>query len=1044
MDKIRRIIQIGAYDTNNDVWSNEGSNTYVFFEDEAIAPIVLEGDDAYQAFEALAQEQGIDLTDNEEELGAVIEAAAENGLLELCNRENVEELEAANAELAAARARAEELGREREPGVVVVPPVVPPVTPTGTDPEPEQEPVQEEDYSEELAGPVAAKKNTGKKVLAGVLAAGAAFGAGFTVAQMLQNTEKTQDVDNDLDQDINFDTATFDQLMASMDENDPRRVTAETAMELVENFHEATHKDGNFRLEEDAETYLDLSFEEALVLTTFANYDEPSELYAVLGDYDISAEQAQNLLESARSKVITYYMNAVEPSGLAEIFQNEEDRAFFQNFESEVIAFNASHTTEASDQVMRDVYYNYILDGATNATNVGPMAKLLSFDAVYGGLNLVESASVEHTQFLEFHGMGEEAETRYYVENILHLDYDQLSDEDKAQYRENIIESGTQLVSLLENGQVMNEENSTQAEMDANVSITELVDKMGLCNSVNEQIKSMVEGLDTIQATVVTTMNLNLANQLRANGYEDLAAKVDASINVALSQELLEEIHSAGAEAGELATSYETQVGAMNDQNRPSMTQIVAAANRHTALLENFFGESKDIATLINNRRHGIDLNKTLGPDSNGYYGEDEDGIPIYDDSVFEGMGEDEIDDFIVENGEVIDEKTEEVKEEITEDELTEEEQEEVEEEKAKIEAEIAAGNASAAGQIAANANANGSFYSFSPSSVTNPANGEVYDLNGMSFANGVAYSQAFGGSVPSTSDSQIENAAEVAAENYLDGLSDADKEAIANGMGTSWEAARASLKESFKSGYMTQMQTEISTAIGVGNEMKAATEAAMKEVEELNKQAEEEAKQEEEQPAPSEDQEEQENEQGQEEPTPGVEEGEEPVQEGEQPAPGEGEQGTPEETPAPEETTGEEEYDPNIGEQFQEGEILIEDANGNPVNQGGEEVTEPVQEAPVAETGTTETAAPAEEQVAAEQVEVVVETPAVVDVGTTEEFAQAAPVAEATTEAQVQAPAAGPAIEIDIEAAVQQAYQEALAQEAAAAEMEESSTKTR
>ena len=975
MDKIRRIIQIGAYDTTNDTWSNEASNTYVFFEDEAIAPLVLEGEEAYQAFEALAVEQGIDLTDNEDALGTVIENAAENGLLDLCNKNNAEELEAANAELAAARARAEELGREREPGAVVVPPV-PPVTPPEVEPAVE-DPVVEDDYSEELTDEVAAKKNTGKKVLAGVLAGAAAFGAGFTVAQMMQNSEKTQDVDNDLDQDFTFDTATFDQLMSTMDENDPRRVTAEQAMVLVEEFHEATHKDGNFRLEEDGEAYLDLSFEEALVLTTFANYDEPSELYAVLGDFDISAEQAQNILESARSKMITYYMNAVEPSGLAEIFQNEEDRAFFQNFESEVIAFNASHTTEASDQVMRDVYYNYILDGATNATNVGPMAKLLAFDAVYGGLNLVESASVEHTQFLEFHGMGVEEETRYYVENILHLEYDKLSEEDKSQYRENIIESGTQLVDLLSNGQVMNEENSTQAEMDANVSITDLVDRMGLCNAVNQQITSMVEGLDTIQATVTTTMNLNLANQLRAAGYNDLAAKVDASINTELSQDLLEEIHAAGAQASDLATSYETQAGAMKDENRPTMAQIIAAANKHTALLQNFAGESKDIATLINNRRHGIDMNLNLGPDSNGYYGDDEDGIPIYDDSVFDDMTDEEIDDFIKENGEIIDETTEEKTEEVEEEDLTQEEKEEVEEQKAVIEAQIAAGNASAAGQIAANANANGSFYSFAPGSVTNPANGEVYDLNGMSFANGVAYSQAFGGSVPSTSDSQIENAAEVAAENYLDGLSDADKEAIANGMGTSWEAARASLKDSFKSGYMSQMQTEIATAIGVGNEMKAATEAAMKEVEELNKQAEEEAKKEEEK--------------------------------------------EDETTPAPGEETGDEEYDPNIGEQFQEGEILIEDADGNPVNQGEEEV--------VSQDNTMDTqaveAAPAVEQEAAEQVEAVVETPAVVDTGATEQFVQSAP-------AEV-----GPTFNIDIEAAVQQAYQQALAQEAAEAEAE-------
>jgi len=1014
MDKIRKIIQIGAYNTQNELWSNDGSNTYVFFEDEAISPIVLEGDESYQAFEALAQEQGIDLTNNKKALGEIVDNASENGILEFCDREKVEELEAANAELAASRARAEELGRERETGVVIGPPV-PPVAPPENDSEITED---KEDYSEELAESVAAKKNTGRKVLVGVLAAGAAFGAGFTLG--MQNTEKTQDVDNDLDQDFTFDTATFDQLMSTMDENNPRRVTAETAMELVENFHEATHKDGNFRLEEDAETYLDLSFEEALILTTFANYDESSELYSVLGDYNISAEQAQNILESARTKMITYYMNAIEPSGLSEIFHNEEDKAFFQNFESEVIAFNANHTTEASDQVIRDVYYNYILDGATNATNVGPMAKLLSFDAVYGGLNLVESASVDHTQFLEFHGNGVEEETRYYVENILHLDYDQLSNEDKAQYRENIIESGIQLVDLLANGQVMNEENSTQTEMDANVSITDLVDKMGLCNSINERISL----LDTLQTTITTTMNLNLATQLRAAGYNDLAAKVDASINTVLSQELLEEIHAAGAEVGELATSYETQLAATNDQSRPSMAQIIAAANRHTQLLENFAGNSKDVATLINNRRHGIDLHLSLGPDSNGYYGEDEDGIPIYDESVFDGMDEDAIDDFIKENGELIDETTEEKKEEVEYDDLTEQEKEAVEEQKNVIETQIATGNASAAGQIAANANANSSFYSFAPGTVTNPANGEVYDLNGMSFANGVAYSQAFGGSVPSTSDSQIENAAEVAAENYLDSLSAADKEAIANGMGTSWESARATLKESFKSGYMSQMQTEISTAIGVGNEMKAATEAAMKEVEELNKEAEAENKEEESQPAPDE---QPENEQ--EQPAPGIEEGEEPVQDGElQPAPGE--QDTPSEgQPAPDESIEEDEYDPNIGEQFQEGEILIEDANGNPVNQGEEEVVE----APVNET-VPETSAPAEEQV-----EIVIETPDVVDTGATEEFVQAAP----TEEAQVQSPL-GSTFEIDIEAAVQQAYQEALAQEAATAEMEESATKSR
>ena len=66
---------------------------------------------------------------------------------------------------------------------------------------------------------------------------------------------------------------------------------------------------------------------------------------------------------------------------------------------------------------------------------------------------------------------------------------------------------------------------------------------------------------------------------------------------------------------------------------------------------------------------------------------------------------------------------------------------------------------------------------------------------------------------------------------------------------------------------------------------------------------------------------------------------------------PGGGESGSTEggegeSQPAPDE----EEHDPNIGEQFQEGEILIEDANGNPVNNQTEENTQAAEETADAE----------------------------------------------------------------------------------------------
>ena len=232
-----------------------------------------------------------------------------------------------------------------------------------------------------------------------------------------------------INQDIDFDTATFDEIMNSMDEDDVRRQVAERAMQVVTDFHNATHKEGNFRLAEDGEAYLDLSFEEALVLTTFANYGGDTEaLYDILGSFEFDADEAQQTLESARTKIITYYMNATERSGLAGIFANPQDQMLFEQMEDSVLNFRSAHTTEASDQVLRNVYYNYILDSSTVAPNTSSMAKLLAFDTVYGGLILTETASVDHTQFLEFHGLGTEEETRKYVTDVLHLEYDSLSD----------------------------------------------------------------------------------------------------------------------------------------------------------------------------------------------------------------------------------------------------------------------------------------------------------------------------------------------------------------------------------------------------------------------------------------------------------------------------------------------------------------------------------------------------------------------------------------------------------------------------------------
>ena len=735
------------------------------------------------------------------------------------------------------------------------------------------------------------------------------------------------------------DTSEFATLMSSMSENDLRRVASEDAMNLVETFHTQTHKEGNFRLEEDGETYLDLSFEEALVLSTYANYSEPADIYEIFGEYDITSEEAMDLLESARSKMITYYMNSVEPSGLAQIFHDEQARTYFEQFENDVLRFNAEHTTEASDQVIRDVYYNYILDGATNDATSNKLARLLAFDTVYGGLNLVESASTEHTQFLVFHGMGAEEETRYLVENIYGLNFDELTEEEKQTYRMNIIESGTELVDLLENGQVMNEENSTQEERDAHLSLTELVDKMGLCNEVEREIKELMTGLDNMEAvergnasSQITVINMQILQGLYQSGNTDLANEVAANINTSLSEDLLTRIAKVSSVKA-YAENYGTMVSTVNQDNRPTMGQIIEAAHAKLSTLDHYAGDSRDIATLVNNRRH---VDYRLDLDFSG------DVYPSGDYS----------DEFIIENGDVISETEETVTEEVGEDDLTPEEQEEVEEQQAVIEASLALENAAGYGQTAANSYANSNSYSFGQS-VTDPANNQTYNLDDMTFANGLAYGSAFGGVSVSTDDGQIQAAADAAAENYLNGLSADEQEAIARGMGTDWASARSQLKDKFISGYMSQMQSEISTAIAVGQEMKQTSDAAIAEMEELNNQ--------EEQTTEEQTTEEQTTEETQTEET--VEEGEVTVEEGQQ-------EETTEEQTTEEQTTEEQ----TTEETVVEGEVTVEDEQQEETH---EETTE--------ETQTEETVVEGEQGQGDETVEETVEQSDVVEEGTVE-----------------------------------------------------------
>ena len=763
---IKKIIQLGTEE--NGKW--QGGDVLVFFDDESIAPIKVNKENRSQVYERYALQHGMNIDD----LATVVENMPDEDLT-IADYANKEEFDAAIAEFEAAKKKADSM--KKAPKTPAAPVVVPPVTGTGVK-QPENLP-PERGAADELDDKVLSKSSAWKKGTAIALAIGAGAAgaaAGFDALQDYlqgrtnynQNIDDENTIEDTYDWFTNFIQGTeFGNLMEKMDETDLRRQVSEDAAKLVTFFHTQTHKEGNFRLNEDGDVYLDLSMEEATALTIFLNYTDPIQLNEILGSYNLDATTMTDYVESAMTKLTAYYMNAQEISGVADIIHDQDSRILFERFENDILIFNAQHDTTTTDKFIKDLYYTYVLNGQPNFDHIPASVKFLVANMM-DSFQLKENANAEHAQlFDQYHGSSFEEEIEYFVDNYVLQQpgaYASASEEQKQLYRDtyakSLIEPGTQLVDMFANGVVMNEDNSTQEQRDALASITDIINRSGYCNASYEQLSSAI-----------------------ANRYSMLNT---------------------------------------ND-NRPGFDQIFASTQSLFSSLDNYFGylngKSDQIAVLINNRRHTA-YNNSL-------------------DSIV-GMAPSDIDAFVNDGGVPTGGITTTTTEEVEYDDLTPEEQQQVDDQKAVIEAEYAKQNATAQGGIGANSYANSGQYQFNPGSVTNGFNGEVYDLNSMGFASGVAYMYAFGGGAPSVQDSQIQAAADAAAENYLNSISKENQDAIARGMGTSWENARAQLKSAYMSGYTSQMQSEISSAIAEGQRMKELTEQEKQFVDSENEKAQE------------------------------------------------------------------------------------------------------------------------------------------------------------------------------------------------------------
>ena len=158
-----------------------------------------------------------------------------------------------------------------------------------------------------------------------------------------------------------------------------------------------------------------------------------------------------------------------------------------------------------------------------------------------------------------------------------------------------------------------------------------------------------MEALDTMAANKaeaaqihITNVNSQISVGLREAGLDDLAAQVEANLTEELNADLIKAIRASGSTGVDLAENYESRIAGITDANRPTIEQIINAANRDLVKKANYAGESKDVSTLINNRRHGVENHLTEGSEltqaekDKGIVGKDENGVPIFDQDVID------------------------------------------------------------------------------------------------------------------------------------------------------------------------------------------------------------------------------------------------------------------------------------------------------------------------------------------------------------------------------------------------------------------------
>ena len=255
----------------------------------------------------------------------------------------------------------------RDSLIVKFPSDIDPIADISPDTEPTFD--DEEEKDDEDINSIRKDKNKRKTIK--TIAVTTAAVAGVTGALAVTLSQCSKRNGKSTNKNIDFNTASFDELMKALPEDSELRKFSQTAYDVTEQLNKLAKDESVFALEADKKdnAVLQFTYDEVSSAMLVLNNYSGEELFSIFGLQELDAQAIEENYYNFVSKMSLYAMNGKAPSTVSTLITDKENRTWFEDLEGKLVEFNKNQTTDAADRLIRTFGYSYIhgINGANDS-----------------------------------------------------------------------------------------------------------------------------------------------------------------------------------------------------------------------------------------------------------------------------------------------------------------------------------------------------------------------------------------------------------------------------------------------------------------------------------------------------------------------------------------------------------------------------------------------------------------------------------------------------------------------------------------------------